>query len=235
MLKDRSFERTVLGPYILAWQDWLEFRRIAEKTRTNYEQDLAIVAKAYPRKAPGDFTPSDVMAACNLFPAKARDVRTASVKSFFTWATLMDVIERNPFDKIPSIRQRGRRKDYDIFTEGEVDALLSLPIADGALMGILFETGIRKAEARNLQVRRLVLSAAGVTDGSASDLSGRGLGGSIPPSETPAAESTGELTVIGGKGDKDRTVQFGSHKGTTARYCRACERENERRRASVHR
>ena len=133
LLRDRSFELTALGPYILSWQDWLEFRRIAEKTRENYEQDMAIVAKSYRHKAPEDFTPADVMAACNLFPEKARDVRTASVKSFFTWATLMDVIERNPFDKIPSVRQRGRRKDYDIFTDAEVDDLLSLPIADGEL------------------------------------------------------------------------------------------------------
>lgn len=70
VLKDRSFELTALGPYILAWQDELEYRQLAQKTRDNYEQDLAIVARAYPTKTPGDFTPKDVMDACNLFPLK---------------------------------------------------------------------------------------------------------------------------------------------------------------------
>ena len=210
--KDRSFEEeTALGPFILAWQDYLEYRQLAPGTLDGYERDMARVAKAYPTLRPEDFTPDLLIEASMLFKRQGRRTRMESVKSFFKWARMKRIIASNPFEELEPIRRSPRQKFIDVFSDAEVDDLLNLPLADAALMGILFETGLRKAEARNLQVRRLVLSEGGrLSDGSDSGTPDVRLHGTAVPAPISPSESTGELVVIAGKGGKDRTVQFGS-------------------------
>jgi integrase len=78
-------------------------------------------------------------------------------------------------DLPPQIR-RAPQKVIDVFTDTEIEDLMSLPLIDSALMSILIEAGLRKSEASNLQVRRLRLDE--------------------PPS----------IVVVSGKGGKDRLV-----------------------------
>jgi len=244
--KDRSFEATALGPDVLDWIAWLELAGRADATLDQYERDLSRGCLMFPVLPLGAWTHRECQDVIRSFPKDSRRVRAAAWDSFFTWALRQDRIDRNPMDKLPPIK-RAPQKFIDVFSDAEVDDLLSLPVADGALMGILFETGLRKAEARNLQVRRLVLSeGVEVEDGRAYPSGAETSGGprASSPSEStgeleriaaeygidlsvlsegrdkesfargghqsPLSESTGELVVIGGKGGKDRMVQFGS-------------------------
>lgn len=204
--RNRDFEATALGPYILAWMDWCEVAGLRPKTLDNYERDVSRAARLFPRKTPEEFTPQDLLRVAKSFPEKGRRERVAAISGFFKWCLSQDIIERNPFEKMPQIRKQAQRH-IDVFSDAEVDDLLNLSLADGALMGILFETGLRKAEARMLQVRRLVLSEGGGI-GLPNERTRPGSGRSWVNSAL--SENTGELVVIAGKGGKDRTVQFGS-------------------------
>jgi integrase len=80
-------------------------------------------------------------------------------------------------DRMPQAKQRA----YDIFSEAEIAALCSLPLLDGALMQILFDTGIRKSEAIKLRLR------------------------DFRPIRTPKIPH-GEIVVLAGKGGNDRVI-----------------------------
>ena len=83
-------------------------------------------------------------------------------------------------DVLPVLKRPGQRWQ-DVFSEQEIDDLYSLPLADGVLMRLLVEAGLRKAEARKLQLRRLKL-------------------------EPPPAQ----VVVVAGKGGKDRVIVMSS-------------------------
>jgi site-specific recombinase XerC len=73
------------------------------------------------------------------------------------WAILWGRIERNPMDRIPRAPQQLGRY-VEVFTDAEVAALTSLPeLRDRALMAVLFDAGLRKAEARHLVAGRCLL------------------------------------------------------------------------------
>ncbi len=75
----------------------------------------------------------------------------------FKWAILWGHVDRNPMDKIPRAPQPVRRY-IEVFTDAEVEALTSLPeLRDRALMPVLFDAGLRKAEARQLRADRCLL------------------------------------------------------------------------------
>jgi site-specific recombinase XerD len=75
----------------------------------------------------------------------------------FKWAILWGKIERNPMDRIPTMRQPPGRY-IEVFTKADVAILTSLSeLRNRALMTVLFDAGLRKAEARHLQARRCLL------------------------------------------------------------------------------
>jgi len=156
-LLDKRWESTALGPDVLDWLAWLELAGRADATLDQYERDLSRACLMYPALELGRWSNVECLQVVKSFPKPSRRVRAAALDSFFTWAMRQDRIDRNPMDKLPQIK-RAPQKFIDVFSDAEVDDLLNLPLADAALMGILFETGLRKAEARALQVRRLVLS-----------------------------------------------------------------------------
>jgi len=212
--KDRSFEGTALGPDVLDWIAWLELAGRSDATLDQYERDLSRGCLMFPNLPLERWTQRECQDVVRSFPKDSRRVRAAAWDSFFTWALRQDRIDRNPMDKLPPIK-RAPQKFIDVFSDAEVDDLLNLPLADAALMGILFETGLRKAEARNLQVRRLVLSESEAFLPSVrerTELEGtHAVAGKVGSGLAPSlSESTGEVVVIAGKGGKDRTVQFGS-------------------------
>jgi integrase len=223
--RDRSFELTALGPDVLAWLSWLELAGRSDRTLDQYERDLSRGCLMYPSLPLERWSQKECLDVIKSFPKDSRRVRASAWDSFFTWAVRQDRIDRNPMDKLPQIK-RAPQKFIDVFSDAEVDDLLSLPLADAALMGILFDCGLRKAEARALQVRRIKLSfqeVAGsipairreadvVQEGRTALTVEHGAvanrdGGGVVPAACP---HSGELVVIAGKGGKDRTIQFGS-------------------------
>lgn len=206
-LKDKSYAATRLGRSVVDFLAWMELGGAADRTLDQYERDLSRACLMFPKLELQRWTDRECMDVVKSFPKPSRRFRAAAIDSFFTWALRQDRIDRNPMDKLPPIK-RTPQKFIDVFSDQEIEDLYTLPTIDSALMGILFECGLRKAEARKLQVRRLVLS-----EGVAASRSWP----QIDPSAEPGvkdqnlapSESTGELVVIAGKGGKDRTVQFG--------------------------
>lgn len=87
-------------------------------------------------------------------PPKSRRIRKAHLNSWFSWGVRTDRIDRNPVDRLPTIKQTPQPV-IDIFTEAEQARLEALPLPDGPLMTLMFETGLRQAEARNMRVERI--------------------------------------------------------------------------------
>lgn len=179
-LLDKSYRKTKLGSDVTAWLSWMELGGAADRTLDQYERDLAKLCKQYPTRKLAEITDADLSATLKTFPKGSRRVRKAAYDSFFKWAIRTRRIEKNPCDFLPQVKRTPQRY-IDTFTDAEVDDLTTLPFVDGALMLILAEAGLRKAEARALQVRRVKLDVG----------------------------EHGELVVIRGKGGKDRVVPIG--------------------------
>lgn len=151
-MKDKSYEHTALGPAVVAWLGWMELGGTMPRTLDQYERDLSRLALAYPAKALGDLTDSDISHVIRSWGPKSRRVRMAAISSFFRWARRTRRIDSNPMEFLPSIK-RGAQPYIETFTAAECEALVSLPEPDGALAMILLDAGLRKSEARHLQVR----------------------------------------------------------------------------------
>jgi integrase len=53
---------------------------------------------------------------------------------------------------LPLMRRQPKRQ-HDVFSESEIDLILSLPVVDAAPCAVLLDAGLRRTEAMNLQVR----------------------------------------------------------------------------------
>lgn len=152
-LLDKSWMQTALGPEVDAWLDWLEVGGFADKTLDQYERDLSRLCKTFPRKRLDKVTDADLLQVIATFPKPSRRVRKAAYDSFFKWAIRTRRIEKNPCDLLPQVK-RTPQKVIDVFSDAECDDLTSLPDPDGTLMLLMLDAGPRKADCRQLQVRR---------------------------------------------------------------------------------
>lgn len=175
-LRDKSYQATGLGRCIADYLARKTTQGRAARTVSDKERYLATLALMYPDKGIADLTSSDVDHWLAVQSAGSRRHRGSHINDFLKWAVRWDLIEKNPFDRIDPITRK-RQKTYDLFLDAEVAQLTALPFPDGPLMLCLFDTGLRKEDARNLQGRHVL------------------------PEPMP-----GQLRVVGGKGDKDRLV-----------------------------
>lgn len=154
-LRDKTYRRARLGPDVAAFLAWLELGGASPITVDNYERALAVVCRMYPLTPIDQITDGQLAQVFKRFPAKSRRVRVAPYRTFFKWAVLSHRIDRgaNPMELLPVIRRRPRVKPK-LFSEAEVETLLSLPVIDAAPMAVLFDGMLRNAEARALTMRR---------------------------------------------------------------------------------
>ena len=139
------------------WQTWLQlggFGSCDAYARTW----AAFVIRAGEGKTMGEFTAADIADYLMACPTKSRRIRKAHLNSAFAWAYRTQRIPANPCDFLPTIK-RHSQPVIDIFTEAEQARLEGLPLPDGPLMTLLFETGLRQAEARNMRVERIDFNA----------------------------------------------------------------------------
>ncbi|MDQ5822461.1 MAG: tyrosine-type recombinase/integrase [Actinomycetota bacterium] len=175
-LRDKSYQHTRLGLFVVDYLAWKELGGTAERTRTDYERVLARLCLMFPEKELGEFTDGDVLHCLNQYSPAQRGDRVPALNGFFKWAKLTRKIVDNPMDYLPSIKRGGQRY-IDTFTPAEVEALVGLPKLDGTLMLLLLDAGLRKGEARRLRDR------------------------DFKPEPAP-----GQIVVLAGKGNKDRVV-----------------------------
>lgn len=211
--RDKSYQQTRLGRSVADFLAWKRTGRAAERTLDQYERDLARGCLMFPNHGLAEFGTSELLHVSASFKDGERRVRVAAWKSFFKWALRMGLIESNPADRLPDIKAEPQ-KFIDTFSDEEIAVLTALPVRDGALMQLLFDGGLRKAEARNfrlLHLRVRTLSERGVATnavGSKRDSSEHvdpvpGVPGSAL---APRSESVAEIVILKGKGGKDRVL-----------------------------
>lgn len=122
-----------------------------------------------------DFTDAHLLRALKTYPPKSRPRSKHVFASWFKWGVRTKRRPDNPCDFLPDFKQ-ALQPVVEIFTVEEEAQLRALPEPHGTLMALLFDTGLRKAEARNLTAKRI-------------DFANQQL-----------------LIVEGGKGGKQRTV-----------------------------
>lgn len=149
------------------WLAWLELGGLRPRTLSDYEWATARLLRAYPTKTLEQIDASDIAHVLRSFPPAGRRTKKAAYDSFFKWAKKTKRRPGdNPMEELPSIPQPAQRT-IEVFTEAEILNLTSLPENDGDLFLLLFDTGIRRGEARALRARDCHLEdkALSVRDG----------------------------------------------------------------------
>lgn len=153
-LRDKSYARAALGPDVAAFLAWFSLGGASPISVDNYERALAVVCRMYPRTPIGEITDAQLGQVFKRFPVRSRRVRVAPYRTFFKWAKQTRRVKDNPMEMLPLIRRQPRRRP-DVFTDAEVEQLLSLPVIDAAPLAVLFEGGLRRAECQHLQLRHV--------------------------------------------------------------------------------
>jgi integrase len=155
-LKDLRHREARAARDLADWLAWLELGNKATRTLDAYERYAAALLRAFPRHQFTDFTDGDLAHVLKMYPPKSRHIVKAAWNNWFTWGYRTRRLPANPVDLLPAIAYRPKR-DYDIFTKAETDALCALETPHGELMSLLFWAGLRRNEARLLTVKRLDL------------------------------------------------------------------------------
>jgi site-specific recombinase XerD len=154
---DRSYEATRLGPAVTQHLAWKRLAGRSEATLDDYERTLARMCVELPGRELPEVTTQDLEALLVTWPAPSRRKRKAALNGFFMWAARMEILDRNPCDRLPDIRRQSPRV-LDVFSAAEQAALLQaarqtlLPLANQVRIGLLAH-GLRKGGCLGLQVR----------------------------------------------------------------------------------
>lgn len=153
-LRDARHKTAAAASEVANWLAYLDDEGKAPRTLSDYERTAAVLLRMYPRTPFDEFDETHATHCLRTFPAGSRRIRRAHLSSLFKWGDAMGHIERNPMGRVPKPKAPPR-KVIETFTDAEQALLLNLPHPHGQLMTILLDTGIRKAEARNLRVRNV--------------------------------------------------------------------------------
>lgn len=134
------------------WLAWLELGGHRPRTLRDYEWATARLLRALPARGFDEFTASDIAHVLRSFPPAGRRTKKAAYDSWFKWGRKTRRITVNPMEELPTIAREPQRV-IEVFTDAEIAALTGLPENDGDLFLILFDAGLRRGEARQLQVR----------------------------------------------------------------------------------
>lgn len=141
--------------------DWLAFLTVAGKaegTLYTYTREVAPLLRRHPDLTIEEFTADHINHELALKPERSRYITRSIYNGFFQWAEDQERIARNPMrGGVPKMRQP-KRRPKDIFSEEEIALLENT--RDGHLWTILFRTGLRRAEARNLRREHISLDRA---------------------------------------------------------------------------
>jgi integrase len=149
---DKRYQHTGMGRDVVDFLAWLELGGAADRTLDQYERDLSRACLMYPAKTLAEFSDDDMAQVAKTFKPASRRVRVAAYKSFFKWAAGTRRITLRPTDALPVIR-RAPKRVYDLFTGPDILALCELPVRDGALFQLMFDTGARKGDCRTVRLR----------------------------------------------------------------------------------
>lgn len=151
LLRDLRHQKARAAADLADWLVRLDVENKADRTILGYHRYLAELLRLYPDVALDEFTASQIEDALRRHPRRSRHIVRSVYNQFFAWAEMMDRIPRSPMNKVARI-PHPKRRPKDIFSEAEQALLENLPSPDGELWTILFGSGIRRGEARRLQL-----------------------------------------------------------------------------------
>ena len=152
-LRDQRYLDTALGQDAEAFLTYLDPRRSAN-TVSGYRYALALGCVLFPELGIRDVTETHIERVLMEVPAGSRNQVKSAWSSFFTWAYRTHRVDANPSARVEPL-PRERRRGHEILTNDQVDALLGLPVRDGALHALLFEGGFRIGEAVRMKGRHI--------------------------------------------------------------------------------
>jgi integrase len=197
-LLDKRYRETALGRNVVDYLAWLEVAHRAPRTRDQYERDLSVGCMLYPTKAIEEWAGEDMLHVLSQFPAASQKRASAPWKGFWRYAILFGYVEANPMDRVPPI-PKPVRKLIDVFTEEEEELLIAQPERrDAVLLMLLFDTGIRKGEARALAGEHIDLDSGRIII-----RAGKGGKGRIVPIAGRLTQALADLLLIEGIGPDD--------------------------------
>ena len=146
-----------------AWLAYLVVDGKKPGTLYNYTRELALLLRTWPDLELHEFTAAHINSVLAKKPERSRYITRSIFNSFFDWAANQDEtarIDRNPMVRgVPKMRVP-KRRPKDIFSEEEIALLEALPLPDGPLLTLMFTTGMRKGECRNLRRDHIDLNRA---------------------------------------------------------------------------
>jgi len=149
LIRDLRHMKARAASDLVDWLVYLDLEGKADRSLYAYHRELARLLREYPEHAVTDFTHTDINAVMQKVPVRSRHITRSIYNRFFEWALQDERIERTPMAKVPRPKHPKRRVT-DIFRPSEIALLEALPSPHGQLFAILFGSGLRKAEARNL-------------------------------------------------------------------------------------
>lgn len=136
------------------WLSWQELGGAAPSYLDTCRWTTDLLLEAFPDTTFDGFEDSHIAYVLKRIPPRSRKTRGANLRSWFKWGVKTRRLARNPFDTLPTLKA-GPKPLIELYSDAEVAALVKLPHPDGVLMQLLFQSGIRAGEARNLQGRRV--------------------------------------------------------------------------------
>ena len=116
LLRDLRHEQCRAAPDLANWLVRLELEGKADRTLYTYTRVVAVLLRAYPDKAFGEFTADDIERVLSATPKRSRHIMRSIFNKWFEWGELHDRIERSPMGKVaedqtPAAAQHRRLHD----------------------------------------------------------------------------------------------------------------------------
>lgn len=200
---------TQLGPHV---EDFLASKLAAQQftpsTVGNYRYVLAQMSVMLADKEPNHVTVEDLERVKATFPSRSTGFAHAALCSFWKWMRRRQRVTANPADLLEPPKNRGRETNILLFSDAEIKRLEALPVRDGALMTLLFESGLRLSEAAALQLRDVDLDEHELTV-----LRGKGGKGRLIDLSQRCIQRVSELALFDGL-NPDDCLWYGYKSGT---------------------
>lgn len=213
-MKGNQYARgTTLGPHV---EDFLASKLAAQqftpKTVENYRYALAQMSVLLAGHDPEAVTVEDLERVQASFPPRSAAFANAALSSFWKWMRRRGRVNANPADLLERPKQRKEHSGILLFSDAEIKRLEALPIRDGALMTLLFESGLRLSEAAALQLRDV-----DVTERELTVLRGKGGKGRLIDLSQRCIQRVSDLALVDGLNPDDH-LWYGYVPGTRGEH-----------------
>lgn len=180
------------------WLEWLRLSGFSPLTIKSYRLTSAKLLKRWPELKLSEFTDEHIIGIIDDAKPKSRQHRRSCFQNLFTWAYRTKRIPFNYMVHVPAVKMP-QHAPVEVFTDAERAVLCALPEPDGTLMALLLGSGLRKAEARNLRVKRVDLANAElhVVEGAKGGVAG------VVPLEHKLVTRLAEYFIVEGLNDDD--------------------------------